>query len=146
MRGGQGLKRPLLDFDNSDDEEKKEEPTNEAIPIPSSKKPKAQQLFSDYRIRFPFMEGQYFLSKVFPLEVLPPSMSTPLLQFLCHSSIPEQSVLDKISPSKRRETQKIVFLSPRGLEEFNYSVPNPFPLVINKGHSTIWHKSKAARQ
>ncbi len=83
----------------------------------TSKAQKTKQ-FNDYRqylqpllpfVRFPLMDPQYFSSKVLPIEILPSSTFIPILQFLCHHSVPDVSELDKVCIAKRRSAQIIRF-------------------------------------
>ncbi len=138
-----GVKRSLSTDD--DEEGKQSNP-------PSLKKHRTKEE-SDYReylrlllpyIRFQLMDPLFFSSKVLPIQILPHLTSTPLLQFFTSPSIPDQSILEAVGPSKRRDAQSVVFL--KGEKRKDEAFPNRPPIVVNKGHSTFLKGTLTGRQ
>ncbi len=135
-RSERGIRRPLSTDDIDED-------NNQSNPAPSSRRQRTEKEngFRQYLrhlvpfIRFQLMDPGFFSSKVIPLEILPPSTSTPLLQLFCHPSIPDQNVLEALDSPKRRDAQSIVFT--KGKQKMAFKFPNPPPIVVNKGHSTF---------
>ncbi len=145
-RSKRGVKTPL-----SIDEDKSE--SNQSNPsIPSLKKPRTEQK-TDYRqylrlllpyIRFPLMDGVFFTSKVLPLQILPLSSSIPLVQFFTHPSLPDKEVLDKVTLAKSRGAKSVIIR--KVSQRFGEKLPNPIPIIVNKGHSTFLKGSMSGKQ
>ncbi len=125
-----------MSIDEDEEESKQSNPTY-------SKKTRTKQE-TDYReylrpllpyIRFPLMDGVFFTSNILPLQILPHSSATSLVQFLTHPSLPDQNVLDKVTLAKRRDAQSLVIA--KAHPRFEEDPPDPLPIAVNKGHSTF---------
>ncbi len=134
MRVQRGVRRSLTEDKESEKDDKI------SSPRPVALKEEKTEKNGDYRdyllpllsfIRFPFMKMQFFCEKVLPLGIIHPSQSTPLLQFYSHPSIPETSILWKVTRDwtvKKRKAQSL------GFRGFHITPQSP-PIVFYKERS-----------